>query len=74
MTLVFVVDLIYAPLMFFFYLDYTTAPSVGNLDVLATVKLFCIVDMAMRFFTGYWDNSQFVVSSATFLFNLIWQI
>lgn len=62
MTVVFLVGLIYAPLLFLFYFDHTVESSIGNLSIMISVKVFCILDMTMRFFTGYWDDENFTVS------------
>lgn len=62
---VFLIGLVYVPMMFFFYLEYKD--TFGNENIMATVKFFCIADMVMRFFTGYWDEVHLVVSTAMIL-------
>lgn len=54
--------LIYAPLQYLDYVDKDKTSTVGNLAIMKWVKAFCIIDMLTRFFTGYLDEKNFVVS------------
>lgn len=57
----FLVGLIYAPLQYLDYLN-DACVGIGNLTIMKTVKIFCIVDMILRFFCGYVDEKKFTVS------------
>lgn len=61
MMIVFLCALIYDPLQ---YLDYIVdfEDNVGDMPINKLVKAFCIVDMMIRFFTGYLDERKFEVS------------
>ena len=58
--LVFLGGLIYSPLM---YIDYGVAGNVVTITIMTSVKTLCFVDMVTRFFTGYFDEKEFVVSA-----------
>lgn len=58
----FLLGMWYAPMLFLLYFDDSAASSVGNLTIMWSVKIACIIDMIIRFFMGYWDDLNFVVS------------
>lgn len=62
MTFVLLAGLITSPLEFLVYTDRAKESFVGRFTLLRIVKTVCIVDMISRFFTGYWDEENFVVS------------
>lgn len=62
MLSVFLCGLIYAPMQYLDYVDKVSHTNIGNLAIMKWVKGFCLVDMTFRFFTGYWDGRNFVVS------------
>lgn len=63
MMVVFFCDLMYTPLQYLDYVDDNRYNDRGNLDIMAVLKMICIVDMITRFFFGYLDETNnFVVS------------
>lgn len=62
MASMFLTGLIYVPLQYLDYLDHDVA-FIGNLIIIKTVKLTCLVDMILRFFCGYVDEKKFTVSN-----------
>jgi hypothetical protein len=62
MASMFLTGLIYVPLQYLDYLD-NEESHIGNLIIIKTVKLTCIVDIILRFFCGYVDEKKFTVSN-----------
>lgn len=62
MTATFLTGLIYTPLQYLDYVDNDIHGSIGDLTIMKTVKILCIVDMILRFFCGYVDEMKFTVS------------
>ncbi|CRL00606.1 CLUMA_CG013866, isoform A [Clunio marinus] len=59
--LVFLSGLFYDPLMYLKYVGEDPSESVGNLIIMKLIKIFCTIDMFVRFFTGYLDPKNFTI-------------
>lgn len=62
MAMVFFIGLIFSPVQFLVYTDDEKELFLRNFTVMKSVKTVCLVDMIVRFFAGYWDQENFVVS------------
>lgn len=60
--LVFLGGLIFSPMHFFEYVDPDQLNGIYNLNIILIVKVVCIIDMVLRFFTGHLDGRGFSVS------------
>lgn len=61
-VLVFLCYLVYGPLIFFDYVRENTKTYLEDISNMKSMNIFCIIDMVTRFFTGYVDENNFVVS------------
>lgn len=66
MIAVFLCGLIYSPLQYLDYVDMNSSDA-GNIRIMKSVKILCIIDMALRFFMGHLDEPSFAVSIKLFL-------
>jgi hypothetical protein len=62
MAFVYLSGLIYSPLQYLDYVDKDENTNVGNLHIMKLVKSICLIDMALRFIIGYFDERTFTVS------------
>lgn len=69
MILVFLNGLVYAPLLYMYYVNNNPHEHFGNILVMQLIKVSCIVDMILRFFTGFVDEKNFKVSICFYLFS-----
>ena len=61
MIIIFLIGLIYHPLQYFSYVDRNREDDAGNIFLMGLLKIFCIVDIILRFFIGHFDNETFMV-------------
>lgn len=62
MIVVFLVGLIYHPLQNFNYVDNNEDDNAGNILLMGSLKVFCIIDIVLRFFFGHFDHDTFLVT------------
>lgn len=62
MASVFLIGLLCSPLQYLSYTEVSVETSTRNFSTMESVKTVFLVDMIVRFFTGYWDQEDFVVS------------
>lgn len=62
MSFIYVSGLIYVPLQYLDYVDKDDNTNIGNLHIMKLVKSICVIDMALQFFIGYYDERTFTVS------------
>lgn len=64
MALVFLIGFIAGPLQYLVYIDqHKEELFPGNFLLMKGVKIICLIDMIVRFFAGYWDEENFMVST-----------
>lgn len=61
MIVIFLIGLIYHPLQNLNYVDKYIEDDAGNIILMGLLKVFCIIDIMLRFIIGRFDDDTFLV-------------